>query len=322
MLAPIILFVYNRPEHTKKTVDALKKNEFASESVLYVFSDGAKEDATEEQKNKIREIRNYIHTTTGFKELIIEEAPKNKGLANSVIYGVTKVINKHGKAIVVEDDIVTHPFFLRFMNECLYKYEDRSDIFMIGGYNMAFEFPWWYWKDIYVVHRSCSWGWATWKSRWDLADWSVSDYSIMCQDINLQNKFNRGGNDMFPMLTAQMNGKIDSWAIRWDYCLYKNNAVCLRPTKTLVHNYGMDGTGIHCGTGELNTAPEYKRRTYVIKLPLDIKVHKSIEKAFAKTFTQYLVHQHLPLSWWLRHWLDTMGLYTLFRKAKHLIIKE
>jgi len=319
MLVPIILFVYNRLEHTKKTVDALKKNEFASESVLYVFSDGAKEDATEEQKNKIREIRNYIHTITGFKELIIEEAPKNKGLANSVIYGVTKVINKHGKAIVVEDDIVTHPFFLRFMNECLDKYEDRKDIFMIGGYNMAFKFPWWYWKDIYVVHRSCSWGWATWKSRWDLADWSVSDYSIMCQDINLQNKFNRGGNDMFPMLKSQMNGKIDSWAIRWDYSLYKHDAVCIRPVRTLVTNNGMDGTGIHCKQTDDKTAKPYNKLTYEIKLYKRLKVYTSIEQAFKNTF--YPAQPHPPFSYKIRRFLADIGLYNCCRYIKHLFLQ-
>ena len=321
MLAPIILFVYNRPEHTKKTVDALKKNEFASESVLYVFSDGAKEEATEEQKNKIREIRNYIHTITGFKELIIEEAPKNKGLANSVIYGVTKVINTHGKAIVVEDDIVTHPFFLRFMNECLDKYEDRRDIFMIGGYNMAFEFPWWYWKDIYVVHRSCSWGWATWKSCWDLADWSVSDYSIMCQDINLQNKFNRGGNDMFPMLTAQMNGKIDSWAIRWDYSLYKHDAVCIRPVRTLVTNNGLDGTGIHCKQTDDKTAKPYNKLTYEIKLYKRLKVYTSIEQAFKNTFYPAQPHPHPPFSYKIRRFLADIGIYNCCRYIKHLFLQ-
>jgi hypothetical protein len=318
-LSPIILFVYNRPKHTAETVEALKKNEFASESVLYVFSDGAKEDATEEQKNKIREIRNYIHTITGFKELIIEEAPKNKGLANSVIYGVTKVINKHGKAIVVEDDIVTHPFFLRFMNECLDKYEDRRDIFMIGGYNMAFKFPWWYRKDIYVVHRSCSWGWATWKSRWDLADWSVSDYSIMCQDINLQNKFNRGGNDMFPMLTAQMNGKIDSWAIRWDYSLYKHDAVCIRPVRTLVTNNGMDGTGIHCKQTDDKTAKPYNKLTYEIKLYKRLKVYTSIEQAFKNTF--YPAQPHPPFSYKIRRFLADIGLYNCCRYIKHLFLQ-
>lgn len=319
MLAPIILFTYNRPIHTRKTVEALLKNELASESILYIFSDGEKEGITQEQKKSIQEVREYIHQVKGFKDIIIEESQNNRGLANSVIYGVTKVINKHGRAIVVEDDIVTHPFFLRFMNDCLDKYEKRKDIFMIGGYNMSFKFPWWYMKDIYIVHRSCSWGWATWKDCWDKADWNVTDYQEMCNNLYSQKQFNRGGNDMFPMLKAQMDSRIDSWAIRWDYTLYKNNAVCLRPTKTFVHNCGMDGTGIHCGVGQDNTAPEYNKNKYRIQLFQKVKVYTTIEKAFAKTFTPNNQKQHLPLSWWIRHGLDKIGLYTMCRTIKHLI---
>lgn len=321
MLAPIILFVYNRPEHTKKTVDALKKNEFASESVLYVFSDGAKEDATEEQKNKIREIRNYIHTITGFKELIIEEAPKNKGLANSVIYGVTKVINKHGKAIVVEDDIVTHPFFLRFMNECLDNYKDRDDIFMIGGYNQRFNFPWWYRKDIYLAHRVCSWGWATWKSRWDKADWAVEEYSFMCKNPKKQTLFNRGGEDLFPMLTAQMDGKIDSWAIRWEYSLYKFNAVCIRPRFSFVVNCGFDGSGVHCGKVRDNySADMYNRKKYCISLPINIRTHKAIEIVFRNTISPVENTQNFSFMYKVRRKLNELGLYKYCRILKHLFL--
>ena len=207
------------------------------------------------------------------------------------------------------------------MNECLDKYEDRKDIFMIGGYNQRFKFPWWYKKDIYVVHRSCSWGWATWKNRWNNADWEVEDYKNMCEDIKQQAKFNRGGKDMFPMLKAQMDGKIDSWAIRWDYTLYKNNAVCLRPIMTFVHNCGMDGSGVHCGVEKDTTSHEYNKPTYSIKLPRNIRVYKNIERAFAITFTPNIQQRHLPLTWWVRHWLDNVGLYTLCRKAKHLMKK-
>lgn len=322
MSAPIILFVYNRLEHTLKTIEALRKNELASESILYVFSDGPKEDATEEQKNKIVHVRNYIHTITGFKQIIIEEAPFNKGLANSVIYGVTKVINKHGKVIVIEDDIVTHPFFLRFMNDCLERYEDRKDIFMIGGYNMKFKFPWWYRRDVYAVHRSCSWGWGTWKERWEKADWNVSDYNLMLNNTLLQEKFNRGGKDMFPMLKAQMEGNIDSWAIRWDYCLYKNNATCIRPAYTLVKNCGLDGSGVHCGIEQDETAQTYDKQTYNIYLPKSVRVYDSIEKRFASTYTPSDKKQRLPLSWFLRHWLNEIGIYKHCRQIKHIILRK
>lgn len=281
-LAPIILFVYNRPEHTRKTVEALKKNELASESVLYVFADGAKSGSTEEQLKKVKGVQDYVNAISGFKEIHVEKSEKNKGLANSVIAGVTRIVEQYGKIIVVEDDIVTHPFFLRYMNECLDVYKDRQDIFMIGGFSNNIKFPWWYKKDIYVLYRSCSWGWATWRDRWSLADWKVSDFQQMCHNKKLQEKFNRGGDDMFPMLQAQIEGKIDSWAIRWDYCMYKHNALCVRPVKTLCVNAGMDGSGVHCSTTErVLNAPLYpKNAPYRFNLVKNISISCIIAKRF------------------------------------------
>ena len=279
MLAPIILFVYNRPEHTRKTVEALQKNELASESILYVFADGAKPNATQEQLAKINEVREYIESINGFKKVHIEISEKNKGLANSVIAGVTKIIEEYGRVIVVEDDIVTHPFFLRFMNDCLDTYEKRQDIYMIGGYNQNFTFPWWYKKDVYLTWRSCSWGWATWKNRWDNADWEVKGYEEMLNDKSLQQLFNRGGDDNFPMLKCQMEGKCDSWCIRWDYCMFKNNAFCVAPRKTLVNNCGIDGTGVHCGEFPPNyTAPYPSNKNYYFVLEENIKFYPEINE--------------------------------------------
>lgn len=323
MLAPIILFTYNRPSHTRKTIEALQNNELASESILYIFADGEKENIKPEQKNDIHKVREYIHNITGFKNIIIEEAPTNKGLANSVIYGVTKIINKYGKAIVIEDDIITNPFFLHFMNDCLKVYEHREDIFMIGGFNQRFRFPWWYRKDVYLAHRVCSWGWATWKSRWDKADWEIIDYQKMYEDTQLQTTFNRGGNDLFPMLKAQMEGRIDSWAIRWEYCLYKNNATCIRPRKTLVENCGFDGSGVHCGkVREGYTASPYSCKKYNIKLPKDIRLHNCIEMKFRDTIKPVSNNSTVNFMYRFRRLLATIGLYNYCRKLKHILINS
>lgn len=293
MLAPIILFVYNRPWHTQKTVEALKKNELASESDLFVFCDGPKANASEDQKQKIQEVREYVHHVDGFKAIYIEEAAENRGLANSVISGVTKIVNQYGKVIVVEDDIVTHIYFLRYMNDCLETYKNRHDFYMIGGYNINIKFPRGYKEDIYVVHRSCSWGWATWRDRWEKADWSVSDYQQMCSDAESQAKFNRGGNDMFPMLRAQMEGKIDSWAIRWDYAMYKNDALCVWPVKTLCINCGMDGSGVHCGSiPEGYTAPFYDSPRYQFILNPDVSLNYKITNEYA--YFNTTGGQHFP----------------------------
>jgi GT2 family glycosyltransferase len=175
-LAPIVLFVYNRLEHTKKTVKALKKNELAKDSVLYIYSDGAK---NEENILKVKEIRNYIKTITGFKDIIIKESKNNKGLANSIINGVTEVIDKHGKVIVLEDDLVTSPVFLNYMNHLLEKYENEKKLYSITGYNhpkKIMKIPKKYNYDIYFNPRAASWSWATWKDRWDNVDWDIKDF--------------------------------------------------------------------------------------------------------------------------------------------------
>lgn len=281
-LSPIILFVYNRPWHTQQTVEALQKNELASESVLYVFADGPKPDATEEQLNNIRETREYVRQITGFKEIYIEEAEKNKGLANSIIGGVTKVINQYGKVIVVEDDLVTHRFFLRFVNDALDVYKDDLRLFMVTGCNYNVKIPRLYKKKVYIAHRSGSHGWGTWKDRWDLADWEVKGYNALNGDLDEVKRFNRGGEDMMPMLQAQMEGKIDSWAIRWDYCMYKNDAYCIRPIETFVYNIGFDGSGVHCGTMSMDgfVAPFYHDTKYKIRLKKNIQPNSKVEEAF------------------------------------------
>lgn len=249
-VAPIVLFVYNRPWHTQKTVEALQKNDLASESDLYIFADGPKKDATEEQKEKIRQVREYIHNISGFKSITICEKDSNNGLANSVITGVTEIINKFGKVIVVEDDIVTSRYFLKVMNEALDFFEKDEKIFSVSGYNYptkTMKIPNSYKNNIYLSYRHGSWGWGTWKNRWESVDWEVVDFKEFCENIELQKTFNRGGADMSGMLKAQMEGKIDSWAIRFDYSLFKNNCFCVRPIKSLVINIGFDNSGTHTG---------------------------------------------------------------------------
>lgn len=281
-LAPIILFLYNRLDHTKRTVEALQRNDLAGESDLYVFCDGPKNDSTQEQIKKVLEVQDYADTIEGFKHVFVQKQQVNKGLANSVISGVSEVIEKYGKVVVVEDDILTHPFFLRYMNDCLDTYQDRKDIYMIGGYNYNIKIPHSYRDDVYVVYRSCSWGWATWKECWDLADWEVSDYQLMCNNMSLQSKFNRGGGDMFPMLKAQMEGKIDSWAIRWDYSMYKHDALCLHPIMSMCDNCGLDGSGVHCSNMPDNfTAKMYNKNSYRIRLNMSVKLNNIIARHFS-----------------------------------------
>lgn len=245
-LAPIILFVYNRPEHTRKTVEALQKNELASESMLYIFADGPKDNADKNTLDKISVVRKYIHTITGFKDIVLKEKDKNKGLDPSIIDGVSEVLNKHGRCIVLEDDIVTHPWFLRYMNECLEHYEDDNRVSMIGGYSPRFNKPFCYRKDVYLVHRCCSWGWGTWKNVWDEVDWKMNESEKFIEILDNQNSLSRGGNDILSMFLQQLKLGIYTWDVSFDYFMCRNNSYCLRPIKSLTRNCGFDGTGVHC----------------------------------------------------------------------------
>jgi len=244
-LSPIILFVYNRPWHTEQTVEALKKNELAGESDLFIFSDGPKV----ENDENVKKVREYIKTINGFNSVTIIEREKNLGLANSVIAGVTEIVNKFGKVIVLEDDLVTSKYFLKFMNEALDFFKDRNDVFSISGHSYPpsiMKIPHSYKHDIYLSYRFGSWGWATWKDRWNKVDWEIKDYEQFKKDNKMKADFNRGGSDMSDMLISQMEGKIDSWAIRFDYAHFKNYCYNIRPVKSLVHNIGFDGSGVHC----------------------------------------------------------------------------
>jgi hypothetical protein len=283
-LSPIVLFVYNRPEHTKKTVQALKKNELVNESQLYVFSDGPK---NEENVNKVNEVRNIIKKIDSFDGVEIVERNRNLGLANSVITGVTEVINKHGKVIVLEDDIVTSPAFLVYMNKLLDVYKDKKRVYSVTGYNFPLnimKIPDNYPYDIYFHPRAASWSWGTWKDRWDKADWEVKDFKNFKKDKDLQEEFNRGGGDMARMLIQQMEGKIDSWAIRWCYTLFKNNAYCVYPVKSYINNIGLDNTGVHCGKSAKYYNKNLKNSAKDIFYPGKITPDSVIVSNFKKIF--------------------------------------
>lgn len=288
-LAPIILFVYNRPEHTRKTVEALQKNELASESILYVFADGIKKCMKQEEKEKIAEVREYIHTISGFKDIIITEQPQNIGLDTSVITGVTQVLDKHGRCITIEDDIVTHPWFLRYMNECLDKYEEDKRIWQIGGFINNIKFPFWNRMDVVLIPRVCSWGWAIWKDRWEQIEWSPTDITEFKDAPHKVENFCRGGNDLLPMLISQFKNKVPAWDITFQYTLFKNNGYVVMPVKSLTFNNGCDGSGIHCGNIDMTNiiSPFPKAKEYNIYIPTHLKTSRTIEKCY-KDFQDHI----------------------------------
>lgn len=244
MLSPILLFVYNRFEHLENTVNSLKANSLARDSELHIFSDGPKD----ENDMGVETVRQYIKDINGFKKIKIYENEFNAGLADSIISGVSKIIESSNKVIVVEDDLVVSKNFLSYMNRALDFYEFDDKTMSISAYNYPtdlFKVPKHYNKDVFYSLRNSSWGWGTWKNCWNIVDWELKDYYSFIKDSNAIKKFNLGGEDLTRMIKMQNNNEISSWAIRFCYAHYKNNMYSVTPIETLVDNTGHDGSGTH-----------------------------------------------------------------------------
>lgn len=240
--APIILFTYCRPVHTRKTVEALLANEEAKYTDLYIYSDAAKNEKAEEGVKLTRE---YIHTITGFKSIVIVEREKNWGLAPSLIDGITKVINERKRAIIVEDDIWTSPYFLKYMNDGLNIYANNPKVASIVGYTYPIKekLP----ETFFIKGTGC-WGWATWERAWKVFN---SDAEYLLTEIKrrrLQRKFDFDYTYPYVnMLQQQIKGKISSWAIRWYASAFLKDMYSLFPGQSMVFQGGMDGDGgTHC----------------------------------------------------------------------------
>lgn len=280
MSAPIIIFAYNRPEHLLKTLNALAKNKLAKESEVYIYIDGPKNEQAKEKSQQVYEVAASFQE--GFFSCVrIRRAEKNLGLAVSVINGVTEVINQFGEVIVVEDDSVADCNYLTFMNQALEFYRNDHDIFSIGGYTVPLTVPTNYIQDIILTQRSSSYAWATWKDRWEKIDWEVKDYKKFRWNFFARRNFNRWGNDRASMLDDQMNSRVNSWAIRFDYAMYKQKAYNILPCKSLIQNIGHDGSGTHNlkkASGEdvfyVNLSQNKKTFTFE-KISLNSKIRKS-----------------------------------------------
>lgn len=241
ILAPIALFVYKRIDVLEKTIKALKANELASESELFIFSDGGKKD---EDWEKVNEVRQFLKSIDGFKKIEIIESPVNKGLANSLIDGVTKIVNEFGKIIVVEDDIVTSPYFLNYMNDALNMYENNEAIACISGYSYPIKgkVP----QSFFIKGSDC-WGWATWKRAWDLFEKDGQKLLEEIRNKKLEREFNFDNSYPFiQMLKDQIDGKNNSWAIRWSASAFLSDKLCLYLNKSMVQNIGFNQEGTNC----------------------------------------------------------------------------
>lgn len=282
-LAPIVLFVYNRPEHTRIVLESLSACQYADQSALYIFADQAKNEKAKEKVEQVRRIVKEDIWKEKFAEVNITEASQNKGLANSVISGVTQVIQKYGSVIVVEDDNRVAPDFLDYMNRGLEYYENDHRIGEIGGYCAPIKIPDDYPYDVFAMGRGSSYAWASWKDRWDQIDWEVKDYNQFKKDPKNRRAFNEYGEDLFQMLEGQMKGNIDSWAIRSAYSKFKNGQLCILPVKTRVENQGFDGTGVHNVAADTRFLVRIEQNLKPVTFA-NVEVDSRIKKAFVAQF--------------------------------------
>ncbi|SMO96713.1 Glycosyl transferase family 2 [Gracilimonas mengyeensis] len=281
-LAPVIIFCYNRLNETQQTIQALKENYLSEKSILFIFSDGPKKF---KDHAKVKEVREFLQTVEGFKSIEIVKSKENNGLAQSIISGVSQVIEEYGKVIVLEDDLITSPNFLDFMNQALDFHQDSEDIFSISGYTMDLPSLKDYPKDYYVGYRASSWGWGTWREQWEKVDWEVSNYSGFKWNLAEQLKFMRGGSDLPRMLSKQMNGKIDSWAVRWCYDQFKRDMYTVFPSTSKVVSIGFGEDATHTkDTNRFDTILDQgEQRDF--EFEAETKIDKILAKEFRKKFS-------------------------------------
>ncbi|MEQ8662730.1 MAG: FkbM family methyltransferase [Gammaproteobacteria bacterium] len=255
---PVALFAYNRLDHLEATVTALRRNRGADETHLTVFLDGPRDDA---DAAAVAAVRAYAETIDGFARVELRKARENRGLARSIIDGVTELVERDGRVVVIEDDLVTAPGTLDYFRFMLDHYADDARVFSVSAYShprnvmaLPADYPY----DVYFIHRMMCWGWATWRDRWHHADWDMAGFdAFLASPPQVRAYHHQIGADSLATLTRCVAGEKDVWACRWVYAHFRHGALCACPTVSLVDNIGLDGSGANCGTDHRlrNTLP-------------------------------------------------------------------
>jgi len=287
--APIALFTFNRLRHTQDTVGALQSNKLSASSDLFVFSDGprhAGEAAT------ITAVREYITTIEGFKSVSCIERTGNLGLAASIIAGVTDIVNRYGRVIVLEDDMITSPYFLQYMNDALQLYQDEERVVSVHGYvyPVSQALP-----ETFFLRGADCWGWATWKRGWDLFE---ADGRKLLQELEKQSlgfQFDYDGTYGFTdMLKDQIHGRNNSWAIRWNASAFLKDKLTLYPGRSLVLNTGLDSSGVHSGSKQDFLTTVAQEPVQVLKIaPEENRTAREAFKVFFRSRKPSAVRQFI-----------------------------
>ncbi|WP_282045267.1 glycosyltransferase family 2 protein [Roseibium album] len=302
VLAPVALFAFNRPEHTRRTLEAIANNDLASATDLFVFVDGPR---NEDDVVLIREVCTIARGMDAFKSLTIVEQDANIGLAKSIVQGIDKVLEEYSNIIVLEDDIVTSPVFLNYMNASLARYESEKKVWHICGYNEPTENR--NARQSYFSRLMNCWGWGTWRDRWEHFERKpeklVTEFTPEMID-----RFNLDiGEKFWFQVLANVDGRMNTWAIFWYATIFKQSGLCLNPHVSYVRNIGFDGSGVHCNVDEfrnkkrkLNLEPnieypeilaedhaafEYLKKFYTLKKKKPGKVEKIKRKILRKVIS-------------------------------------
>lgn len=296
-LAPVVLFVYNRAEHTQRCLESLKANELAASTRLYIYCDGPKEQASQAERDRITAVREIVRKEQWCGEVIIETQETNRGLRSSVIAGVTAVVNQYGKVIVIEDDLVLSRYFLSYMNQALSRYESASEVAQVSAYafpaNTASLDT-----DAYFMPLSTTWGWGTWARVWNAVDFNTTDFTLLSDPqqkraFNLDNAY-----DYYNMLMDQTGERvpISSWGILFWWHVFKNRSLVLYPKHTMVSNTGFDGSGTHGSRQSAKPADGFSFDNKVTVFPSTIKENAKLfaltktHLRHAGSFTQKIAH--------------------------------
>lgn len=266
-LAPIVLFAYNRPVHTQKVVESLQANSLATESDLYIYSDGPKSDANKESVEQTRSYINSINKST-FKNIVVIERERNYGLADNIIEGVTSVVRKYGKVIVLEDDIVVSKVFLDYMNDALNRYENEQKVWSISAWNFPLKHE--VCGGSYFNRHAHCWGWATWESRWQFyrrdVSWALNVFTKYERKYVNYDGIDKG---YFKQVELNKSGKLRTWAIFHSLVAIRHDGLTLMPSVSYIRQIGFDGSGVHCGRDNIYES-ENLNETFPITYPEEI----------------------------------------------------
>lgn len=292
MNAPIALFVYNRPAHLRLTLEALRNAYGATDTPLYIFSDGSRT-GSEVCVDAVRSLCNEVN---GFASVEVIRRESNIGLAANIIQGVTQLFNMYDNVVVLEDDLVVSPYFIRYMNSALTFYQSRN-VFSIAAYTPNMQLPSDYKSTTFALQRNCSWGWATWKNKWQSVDWNVTRFDEFIDDATQCKAFNNCGNDLVPMLLKQHLGIINSWSIRFCFAAFMAGEPTIYPTESFVRNQGVDGSGTNMRVSrryDTRLAQSLDTSRFAVDIEPDSRIVASFRKFYDTSLYRRIIN-HLKI---------------------------